>query len=58
MRKKYLKPAYEMEEFDLEDVITLSTQTQDVPTGGPTGQELEGDPDIDIAAPVDLINLN
>ena len=57
--REYVKPALEMEEFDLEDIITLSG-----PTIVPVGNEGNGQPGGDnenldeAAAPVDLINLN
>ena len=55
--REYVKPALEMEEFDLEDIITLSGPTI-VPVGnGGTGQRA-GDTEDLAAAPVDLINLN
>lgn len=55
--RKYLKPALEIEAFDVEDVITAS-----VPGGG-TGPNNEGqqgieNPTYGVAAPIDLIELN
>lgn len=56
--RKYLKPAFEMEEFDLEDVITLSGTTG-IGTSGTGSAGGDGDPNLDdAAAPIDLVNIN
>ena len=57
--REYVKPALEMEEFDLEDIITLSGPTIVPVSNGGTGQPAADNENLDdAAAPVDLINLN
>ena len=60
--RKYLKPAMEMEEFDVEDIITVSdipgggTQS-DIGSGGTGGSGADSSV-VGATAPIDLINLN
>ncbi|MBQ7546696.1 MAG: hypothetical protein IJT41_07015 [Clostridia bacterium] len=57
--REYVKPALEMEEFDLEDIITLSGPTTVIVNNGGNGQQGGDNENLDgAAAPVDLINLN
>ena len=51
--RKYLKPALEMEAFDVADLILTASGTQ-IPTGNQTTEEDEAG----IATPIDAINLN
>ncbi len=52
--RKYLKPALEIEAFDVEDVITASVPGQIIVTpGGPDAEELGT-----ATAPIEMIELN
>ncbi len=53
--RKYLKPALEIEAFDVEDVITASDPTNNIHMheGGDDGEELNT-----ASAPIEMIELN
>ena len=54
--RKYLKPALEMEAFDVEDIITVSTTEVDQGNSSSSGGNQDRE---DFAAtPIDVINLN
>ena len=55
--RKYLKPALEIEAFDVEDIITASVPGSNNPNnhGSQIVDESQEDP---MAAPIDMIELN
>lgn len=54
--RKYLKPALEIEAFDVEDIITASDT--DIPTRPPQGSENTDGEIIGATTPIDVVNLN
>ena len=51
--RKYLKPALEIEAFDVEDVITASVGGIVITPSNPDGEELK-----EASAPIEMIELN